>query len=113
MRNKKDPHITNLNEDSQLSGKLYYSLARLNEQISVKIGRQGTNPEIVLRGVGIQNNHASFELEPNGIIKLIVKSQEAWENTLVNGKRLEKSSGSNDDRRLSVKSDNLLDFDDS
>ena len=31
LRNKKDPHITNLNEDSQLSGKLYYSLAKLNE----------------------------------------------------------------------------------
>ena len=30
LSNKKAPHLTNLNEDSQLTGKIYYSLANLN-----------------------------------------------------------------------------------
>lgn len=29
LENKKAPHLTNLNEDTQLTGKLYYSLANL------------------------------------------------------------------------------------
>ena len=87
MKNKRDPHITNLHEDAQLSGKIYYSLASLNE-IPVTVGRQAANPTIILRGVGIQNNHAAFILLPNGAIILTVNSKEAWENTLVNGERL-------------------------
>ena len=88
MKNKRDPHITNLHEDAQLSGKLYYSLANLNK-MPVTVGRQAANPTIVLRGVGIQNNHASFMLMPTGAIALMVSGKEAWENTLVNGERLE------------------------
>lgn len=55
MSNKKDPHLTNLNEDSSLSGKLYYNLAKLSEK-PLYVGRVGGNPapQITLRGVGIQ-----------------------------------------------------------
>lgn len=52
LKDKKAPHLTNLNEDTQLSGKLHYSLANLaSEQFTA-----GRDPScnIVLRGVGIQ-----------------------------------------------------------
>ena len=32
LNNKRAPHLTNLNEDSQLSGKVYYSLADLHDE---------------------------------------------------------------------------------
>jgi hypothetical protein len=52
---KRAPHLTNLNEDIQLSGKMYYSLKKVTH-----IGRHDGEPapQIVLRGVGIQRNHA-------------------------------------------------------
>jgi hypothetical protein len=51
LQGKKAPHLTNLNEDIQLSGKLYYSLANIaTEQFT--IGRAEGN-QVVLRGVGI------------------------------------------------------------
>jgi len=39
MKNKKAPHLTNLNEDPQLNGKLHYSLQEINKE-NFKIGRQ-------------------------------------------------------------------------
>ena len=73
LNNKKAPHLTNLNEDSQLSGKLYYSLANL-AQNKVHVGntKNDPKPDITLRGVGIQENHAHFTIENNGLIKLVV-----------------------------------------
>jgi len=55
------------------------------------IGRPSSQPkpQIALRGLGIQDKHAEFRLRPNGIIELAVYSQEALDNTLVNGERLE------------------------
>ena len=50
MNNKRAPHLTNLNEDTQLSGKVYYNLGALGTE-AVRIGRQddtGAN-QIVLR----------------------------------------------------------------
>jgi hypothetical protein len=52
---RKAPHLTNLNEDIQLSGKMYYSLAHCLEGRILHIGRNegDPKPEIILRGVGI------------------------------------------------------------
>lgn len=75
--------MTNLNEDVQLSGKLYYSLANLaTEQFT--IGRSDDN-QIILRGVGIQKSHAEFKIDKKANILLVVRSSEAHEQTLVNG----------------------------
>lgn len=41
--NRRAPHLTNLNEDSQLTGKLYYSLAHLAHE-NVHIGRKTAVP---------------------------------------------------------------------
>jgi len=38
LKNKRAPHLTNLNEDTQLSGKVYYNLGDLGKE-DVKIGR--------------------------------------------------------------------------
>ena len=66
--NKRAPHLTNLNEDIQLSGKMYYSLKDCIEA-PLHIGRHDGNPIpfIILRGVGIQTNHAQIKLSPNGL----------------------------------------------
>ena len=52
------PHLTNLNEDPQLTGKVYYSLM----DCPVYVGRRNGNPtpQIILGGVGIRMNHAIF-----------------------------------------------------
>jgi len=42
-----------------------------------------------MKGPGIKKRHAVFRLKANGLIDLIVNSQDSYENTLVNGKRLE------------------------
>jgi kinesin family protein 13 len=48
---KRAPHLTNLNEDIQLTGKMYYSL----REEATYIGRHDGDPtpQIILRGVGI------------------------------------------------------------
>ena len=38
MKNKRAPHLTNVNEDAQLSGKVFYSLGDLAKE-DVKIGK--------------------------------------------------------------------------
>lgn len=94
LNNKRAPHLTNLNEDVQLSGKLFYSLKDCFEK-PLLIGRHDGNPtpQIVLRGVGIQTNHAKIELTENGMFKISVAGKEAWEQTMVNGMRLEEEIG--------------------
>lgn len=71
LKNKKAPHLTNLNEDIQLSGKLYYGLSEIT-QTEYTIGRS-SDKNVVLRGVGIQENHASFKADHLGNISLVVR----------------------------------------
>ena len=42
----------------------------------------------MLRGVGIQQQHAYFEVDRKGVISISVTSEAAFEQTLVNGKQL-------------------------
>ena len=95
LKNKRAPHLTNLNEDTQLSGKLYYGLQDLGKQ-RFHIGRQDGNPrpQLVLRGVGVQQQHAYFEVDGKGVISICVTSGAAFEQTLVNGKQLISRNGS-------------------
>lgn len=54
------PHLTNLNEDSQLSGMLYYNM----NECPILVGRKDGNPKpkILIGGIGILPNHAVFEM---------------------------------------------------
>ena len=76
MKNKKAPHLTNLNEDPQLNGKLHYGLQDISKE-QFKIGRQegDIKPNLVLRGAGIQSNHAYFDVDPKGRISINVNNK--------------------------------------
>jgi pSer/pThr/pTyr-binding forkhead associated (FHA) protein len=93
-RNMRAPHLTNLNEDLQLSGKMLYSLEECQDGREFHIGRHDGDPvpNIVLRGVGIQRNHAHITLSETGIFEISAATAESYEQTLVNGKRLQPSS---------------------
>jgi hypothetical protein len=66
---------------------MYYSLKK-----ETHIGRHDGDPtpQVILRGVGIQKNHARIHLLDNGNFEIIVDSEDCWEQTFVNGKRLTK-----------------------
>lgn len=49
----------------------------------------------MLRGAGIQQNHANFTIDDKGYISLNISGEEAYDQTLVNGKPLEKKEGNN------------------
>lgn len=93
LKSLKMPHLTNLNEDSLLTGQLYYELGSLSEK-DIHVGRSdgSPTPAIVFRGIGILPNHAYFSIAKSGEISLSVQSEEAFEKTLVNGTPLEKKN---------------------
>lgn len=85
---------------------MYYSLKDVFYQ-DVHIGRQDGDPtpHIILRGVGIQENHAHIKLIAKGMFKIIVVGKDAWEQTMVNGKRL-KLEGETEDNQSQSSDDN-------
>jgi pSer/pThr/pTyr-binding forkhead associated (FHA) protein len=85
-KDKKAPHLTNLNSDPQLTGKLFYSLANARNQ-PLTIGRNQSS-SLVLKGVGIQEHHAQIKVDELGNFTLSVDDQAALRHTLVNGKAL-------------------------
>lgn len=86
LENPRAPHLVNLNEDPQLSQHIYYSMA----EFPVRIGRrkEEPTPQIVFGGISVQPKHGLFNLLDNGLIQLELGSQQAMEQTLINGKRL-------------------------
>ena len=66
---------------------MYYSLKKVTH-----IGRHDGEPapQIILRGVGIQRNHAQIRLRDDCTFELFVSGKESWDQTLVNGNRLSK-----------------------
>lgn len=54
------PHLTNMNEDPILTGKIYHNL---EEKKSIVVGRKKGDyiPDIILMGIGMQQNHAILE----------------------------------------------------
>lgn len=61
---KTKPHIYNLNQDPQLSKKIFYGI---NEEIT-KVGKRGTEPlnDIELGGMAIRNLHAVISCNEEG-----------------------------------------------
>jgi len=59
------PHISNLNEDPQLNGKVYYNF---QDKEALTVGRKNADPvpDIILGGVGVQDQHATFKKEGSG-----------------------------------------------
>lgn len=85
--NRRAPHLTNLNEDPQLSQHVYYGMT----SFPVTVGRKNEDPppNIIFGGVSVRKNHAQFVMLPNGLIRLEVnQDQKALAGTLVNGRPL-------------------------
>ena len=86
------PHLVVLNEDPQLSHKLKYSLIEL----PIYVGRKHGNPQpqIILSGIGIKQNHAVFERGSNEN-EIIIKPRDAGagEYIFINGKKMTSSDG--------------------
>lgn len=85
--NPRAPHLVNLNEDPQLSQKIYNAL----KEFPVRVGRKNENPkpQIIFGGVSVQKNHAKFEILENGLIQMEITNESALEQTLINGKQLD------------------------
>jgi len=83
---KNKPHLINLNEDPQLSGKVLYDLTKL----PVRVGRKNANPppQIVLGALGIGKEHAIFDHDDEGNLTLSAVESSCGENIYVNGARL-------------------------
>lgn len=69
MKNKIDtskPHLSNLNEDPQLSRKINYSI----DKPKSTIGRRNAEPpnDIEIGGMGIRNLQAIIEVNEEGLI---------------------------------------------
>ena len=79
---KSEPHITNLNEDPQMSGIVFTSLQKGEILIGRKTG--DPQPDIILGAIGIQKNHGKITLKANGLFELVVVA-EAATTTLING----------------------------
>lgn len=82
------PHLNNLHEDPQLSGKVYYSL----KNGAIHFGNKHGNPvpEILIGAVGIKPNHAKLIMNDKGLFTLSVVDDEAAKNTMINGKPIPK-----------------------
>ena len=83
LQDKRLPHITNLSEDQQMSGLVYYSLGKG----AISFGRKSCNPppEVILGAIGIKQHHAKIRITPKGLFKLEVYDAESANNTLING----------------------------
>jgi len=92
-RNSGRPQIMNLNEDGMLDRKIFFDLSKIT---TCNIGRkrhgEEAQPEIVLGGVGVQENHAVFETTDAGTL-LKPLSEAALPHTFVNGKPLKDMKG--------------------
>lgn len=80
------PHLTNLHEDDQLNGIIFYDLS----SGEIHIGRKSGNPvpKIILAATKIKPNHAKICLLDNGLFELTACDSEAASFTYVNGKPL-------------------------
>jgi kinesin family protein 13 len=78
-------HVTNMNEDPQLTGQILYNLDKMGQ---VFVGRRNANPapHIILNAIGIQQSHARIEKTDSGyFLRSGCKEAEAY--LFVNGNR--------------------------
>ena len=87
-RNSGRPQLLNLNEDGMLDRKIFFDLSKVN---TATVGRkqQDTtkNPTLVRGGIGIQEQHATFETSDKGTF-LKPLSESALEFIFINGKKI-------------------------
>ena len=82
-------HITNINEDPQLSYKIYHNLEK-KTVLTVGRGNKDTKPDIVLKGIGMQVIHATIMKQGEDYF-LIPENEKAQEFLFLNGDQVTKS----------------------
>ena len=87
LENPQAPHLTNLNEDPQLSQQIYYSMT----DMPVLVGRKNDDPKpkIIFGGISVHKNHGKFTMAENGLITFELTAMDAIDQTLINGERLD------------------------
>ena len=89
------PQLLNLNEDGMLDRKIFFDLSKIT---NCKVGRkvhgaeETAQPNIVLGGVGVQQEHAVFETSGKGTV-LKPLNKEACPHIFVNGCALKDTKG--------------------
>ncbi len=86
------PHLVNLNEDPQLDRKVFYSLSEHGDKLVVGRKNGEPSPQVVLGGIGIQQNHAIIEKTSKGYF-IKPTSPEALDHIAVNGQRIPSKDG--------------------
>ena len=86
------PHLVNLNEDPQLDRKVFYSLSEHGDKLVVGRKNGEPSPQVVLGGIGIQQNHAVIEKTSKGYF-IKPTSPEALDHIAVNGQRIPSKDG--------------------
>lgn len=64
VHDKTAPHITNLHEDEQMSGLVFFPICK-EGKTELNVGRKTGNPvpDVILGAIGIKSNHASIKLD--------------------------------------------------
>lgn len=80
------PHITNINEDPQLSGKVYYNF----KQLPLSVGRKNADPpvDVVLNSSSVRPRHCTFDSDKDDNITLTPEDMDSSEYLYVNGKKV-------------------------
>lgn len=83
-----NPQILNLNEDGMLDRKIFLDLTKHSAaKVGRKTGNADTDPAVTLGGIGIQQDHATFNTTGNRT-QLVPTSAEAAANIYINGQKL-------------------------
>ena len=80
----KSSHLVNVNEDPILSGKIMIDLSK---EAEVYVGRKNGDPapQIILGGIGIKSNHATFVTDDCNNVFLIPADEDCGQYIFVNG----------------------------
>jgi kinesin family member 13 len=80
------PHITNINEDNQLSGRVFYNFLKL----PLTVGRKNASPpnDIVLASSSVSLKHCIFDKDADGNITLTALDERSSNFLFVNGKKV-------------------------
>ena len=90
-REQKDysvPHLTNLNEDPQLCGKIYHNL-KVKKKLLIGKGSENEEPDIILRGIGVRERHALIESRGEEYF-LVAQDEGSSDYLFCNGERVAK-----------------------
>ena len=81
---KTKPHLSNINEDPILTGKVIH---HFEDKSIIRVGRKTGNPrpEIIIRAIGIQPNHAHFEIDEEEGVFLVPGSEDYSDQIRING----------------------------